>query len=176
LRKYIAYARKNTNPTLTREAMERISEYYVEMRKLGRREGSVPITPRQIEGLIRLSEAAAKSRLSNSVEIDDAGKAIKLFDFALKQIAMDAATGKLDIDIIATGQPKARTERFALILNIIKDLSTKYDMIDINEIKSAAREFNIDDNEANRIVEQLLDKGEVYRPKHGFVKLLDKKG
>ncbi len=176
LRKYIAYARRNINPTLTRDAMERISEYYVEMRKLGRREGSVPITPRQIEGLIRLSEAAAKSRLSNSVEMEDTGKAIKLFDFALKQIAMDAATGKLDIDIIATGQPKARTERFALILNIIKDLSTKYDMIDINEIKSAAREFNIDDNEANRIVEQLLDKGEVYRPKHGFVKLLDKKG
>ncbi|MCX8200158.1 MAG: minichromosome maintenance protein MCM [Candidatus Micrarchaeota archaeon] len=176
LRKYIAYARKNISPVLTREAMDRISDYYVEMRKLGRKEGTVPVTPRQIEGLIRLSEAAAKARLSNTVEKEDAERAIKLFDYALKQIAMDAATGKLDIDIITTGQPKARTERFALMLNIIKDLSSKYDMIDINEIKNAAREFNIDDSEAARIIEQLLDRGELYRPKHGFVKLLDKKG
>ncbi|MEM4331860.1 MAG: minichromosome maintenance protein MCM [Candidatus Micrarchaeia archaeon] len=176
LRKYIAYARKNISPTLTREAMDRISEYYVEMRKLGRKEGTVPVTPRQIEGLIRLSEATAKARLSNTVEKEDAERAIKLFDYSLKQIAMDAATGKLDIDIIATGQPKARTERFALILNIIKDLSSKYDMIDINEIKSTAREFNIDEAESSRIIEQLLDKGEIYKPKHGFIKLLDKRG
>ena len=176
LRKYIAYARKNISPVLTKDAMDRISEYYVEMRKLGRKEGTVPVTPRQIEGLIRLSEAAAKARLSNSVEKEDAERAIKLFDYALKQIAMDAATGKLDIDIIATGQPKARTERFALILNIIKELSTKYDMIDINEIKRSAREFDVDENETARIVDQLLDRGEIYRPKHGYVKMLDKKG
>lgn len=176
LRKYIAYARKNISPSLTKDAMERISEYYVEMRKLGRKEGTVPVTPRQIEGLIRLSEASAKARLSNTVEKEDAERAIRLFDYALKQIAMDAATGKLDIDIIATGQPKARTERFALILNIIKDLSAKFDMIDINEVKSAAREFNINESETAKIIEQLLDRGEIYRPKHGFVKLIDKKG
>jgi replicative DNA helicase Mcm len=175
LRKYIAYARKNISPTLSQQAMDRIQDYYVDMRKMGKKEGSVPVTARQIEGLIRMSEAVAKARLSNIVEIEDAERGIKLFDYSLKQIALDSTTGKLDIDIIATGQPKARTERFALIMNIIKDMAGKYDMIDVNEIKTAAREFNIDDNEANRIIEQLLDKGELYRPKHGFVKLLDKR-
>ncbi|MEM0438064.1 MAG: minichromosome maintenance protein MCM [Candidatus Micrarchaeia archaeon] len=175
LRKYIAYARKNISPTLTAAAMERIQEYYVQMRKLGKSQGSVPVTARQIEGLIRMSEAAAKARLSQSVEIEDAERAIKLFDYSLHQIAMDATTGKLDIDIIATGQPKAKTEKFVLIMNIIKNLSAKYDMIDINEIKSAAREFNLDENETMRIIEALRDRGEIYIPKHGFVKPTDKK-
>ncbi|MGB9635417.1 MAG: minichromosome maintenance protein MCM [Candidatus Micrarchaeia archaeon] len=175
LRKYIAYARKNVSPVLTKEAMDKISSYYVEMRKVGKHQGSVPITARQIEGMIRLSEAAAKARLSSFVEATDAEVAIRLFDYSLRQIAMDTTTGKLDIDIIATGQPKARTERFALIINIIRELSNKYDMIDINEIKSAAREYNIDDSEATRIIDKLLENGEIYRPKAGYVKLLDKK-
>ncbi len=174
LRKYIAYARKNIAPSLTKEAMDEIQNYYVELRKLGKKEGSVPITARQIEGLIRMAEASAKARLSDVVEIEDANRSISLFDYSLKQIAMDRSTGKLDIDIIATGQPKARTEKFTLIMNIIKELSNKYDMIDINEIKSRAREYNVDESEAGRLVDQLLDRGELYRPKHGFVKLLDK--
>ncbi|MCX8205747.1 MAG: AAA family ATPase, partial [Candidatus Micrarchaeota archaeon] len=175
LRKYIAYARKNISPTLTAAAMDRIQEYYVQMRKLGKSQGAVPVTARQIEGLIRMSEAAAKARLSQSVEVEDAERAIKLFDYSLHQIAMDATTGKLDIDIIATGQPKAKTEKFVLIMNIIKSLAAKYDMIDVNEIKSAAREFNLDDNETARIIEALRDKGEIYIPKNGFVKPVDRK-
>ncbi len=175
LRKYIAYARKNIFPKLTKDAMDRISEYYVEMRKMGKKEGSVPITARQIEGLIRLTEASAKARLSNFAEIEDAERAIKLFDYALKQIALDSSTGKLDIDIIATGQPKARTEKFAIMLNVIKQLSEKYDMIDVEDIKDALKEYDIDGREAERILDQLAEKGEIYKPKHGFIKLLDRR-
>ena len=64
LRKYIAYSRKMVKPVLSQEASEKIKDYYLQLRKLGQAQGAVAITPRQIEGLIRLSEASAKARLT----------------------------------------------------------------------------------------------------------------
>ncbi|MEM0149434.1 MAG: minichromosome maintenance protein MCM, partial [Candidatus Micrarchaeaceae archaeon] len=69
LREYIAYARRNIFPRLQAEAIDRIESYYVELRKSGATQGAVPITPRQIEGLVRMAEASAKTRLSDIVEV-----------------------------------------------------------------------------------------------------------
>ena len=66
LRKYVAYAKKNVMPRLSDEAASKIQDYYIELRKLGSKMGTVPITPRQIEGLVRMAEASAKARLSKS--------------------------------------------------------------------------------------------------------------
>lgn len=47
------------------EAMKAISDYYLKIRKQGEGEGaSVPITARQLEAFVRLSEASARARLS----------------------------------------------------------------------------------------------------------------
>ncbi len=175
IRKYVSYARKYVFPRLTPEAMTLISDYYIEMRILGKRQGSIPITARQIEGLVRMAEASAKARLCEHVEAQDAERSIRLFDYALRLIAMDATTGKLDIDIIATGQPKARREKFMTIMNIIKELSEKVDLIGLDEIKSKAREYEIEENEIQSIVEKLREKGEIYSPKNGFYKITDRK-
>ncbi|MEW6328811.1 MAG: LAGLIDADG family homing endonuclease, partial [Candidatus Micrarchaeota archaeon] len=103
LKTYIAYARKSVHPTLTDEATEKIKDFYVELRKMGAAQGAVPITPRQVEGLIRLAEASAKSRLSEKVEIVDAERAIKLTNFVLREVYMDREMKRIDIDIGATG-------------------------------------------------------------------------
>ncbi|HEY9703879.1 MAG TPA: minichromosome maintenance protein MCM, partial [Allocoleopsis sp.] len=84
LKKYIAFARQNINPALTDEALEEIKEYYVKMRSTGDEEGAfkaIPISARQLEALIRLSEASARVRLSLKVLKSDARRAIELVHF-----------------------------------------------------------------------------------------------
>jgi len=75
---------------------------YVEMRKGGGR-GSVTAYPRQLESLIRMSEAHAKTRLSQRVERADVQEALRLYREALKQSATDPRTGIVDISILTTG-------------------------------------------------------------------------
>jgi len=69
MRKYIAYARQKIYPEMTKEAEETILKYYVTLRNSKQNiEGApIPISPRQLEALIRLAESSAKCRLSNKV-------------------------------------------------------------------------------------------------------------
>ncbi|MFQ5406425.1 MAG: LAGLIDADG family homing endonuclease [Candidatus Micrarchaeia archaeon] len=89
LRKYIAYARRKAYPVLSDEASNRIKDYYLELRRLGRKQNNYPVTAREIEGLIRLSEASAKLRLSKKVKLQDSERAIRLSEFVLNEIFMD---------------------------------------------------------------------------------------
>ncbi len=59
---YISYARKHINPVLTDAAVARLIDAYVQMRKEGSGRGTITATPRQLESLIRLSEAHARMR------------------------------------------------------------------------------------------------------------------
>ncbi|KAM0045603.1 putative DNA helicase [Helianthus debilis subsp. tardiflorus] len=104
---YLSYARKNIHPELSDEAAEELTRGYVEMRRRGNFPGSskkvITATPRQIESLIRLSEALARIRFSNSVGKDDVVEAFRLLEVALQQSATDHATGTIDMDLITTG-------------------------------------------------------------------------
>ena len=75
LAEYISYARAHVNPVISDDARALIVEGYVEMRKLGLRGGhgkkTITATTRQLESIIRLSEAHARMRLCYSVEPQD---------------------------------------------------------------------------------------------------------
>ena len=75
---YISYARENVQPVLSDAAARHLVESYVEMRKLGQGSKTITATPRQLESLIRLSEALAKMKLSKTVEIPDVDEAVRL--------------------------------------------------------------------------------------------------
>nr|CAD2164539.1 unnamed protein product [Meloidogyne enterolobii] len=85
IRKYI-YMAKELKPVLSEEASTFISERYTELRSadMGRTdmERTMPVTARQLETLIRLSTAIAKSRLAKIIELKDAKKAYELLYFA----------------------------------------------------------------------------------------------
>lgn len=75
LKKYISYARSKIRPRLTQDAAEKLQSIYVEDRKksVERRNPKgrcIPITVRQLEAIIRLSEALAKMKLSTEVTKD----------------------------------------------------------------------------------------------------------
>lgn len=77
------------------------------MRALGNSRKSVSATPRQLESLIRMSEAFAKMRLSNEVSEDDVEQAVILMQKATLTAATDPNTGIIDLDIITTGRSNA---------------------------------------------------------------------
>jgi replicative DNA helicase Mcm len=175
LRKYIAYARKNIKPVLTPEASKVIEDFYADLRKLGESQKSIPITPRQLEGLVRLSEASAKARLSNRVEVEDAERAIRLQKYVLEQMALDRGTGKIDIDLLYIGVPRSKQEKYTEILKIVKDLSaTEEKGVPISEIIRAASERKIDEETTKKIIDEFLRKGDLYEPRPGYVKYIQR--
>ncbi|MEM0143118.1 MAG: minichromosome maintenance protein MCM, partial [Candidatus Parvarchaeum sp.] len=169
LRKYIAYARKNIIPRLSDEAAKKIEEYYVELRKTGIKQGAVPITPRQIEGLVRMAEASAKSRLSEIVEIVDAERAIALSEYMLKTLAVDRG-GRRDIDTILTGMPKEKVDKLNTMMSIIKKLDDEEGLAKLQSIMQEAENEGIDANTANKYLQELERSGDIYSPKPGIIK------
>lgn len=126
LRDYLAYAKEHLHPTISEAAHQRLISVYVDMRKIGSGRGQISAYPRQLESLIRLSEAHAKVRLSNRVEVQDVEEAWRLHREALKQSATDPLSGKIDVGILTTGLSEAsRKKRADLIATIREQLKKK---------------------------------------------------
>ncbi|KAF9209931.1 hypothetical protein BGZ49_009857 [Haplosporangium sp. Z 27] len=103
LTSYISYARNHCHPILDEEASSTLIQCYLDLRKLGGGK-QITATTRQLESMIRLAEARAKLRLSNTVEKADVEEASRLIREGLKESAMDPRTGLLDMDLLTTGQ------------------------------------------------------------------------
>lgn len=173
LRKAVAYAKQRIHPVLTEEAKKEIENFYVTLRNAGPQNEAVkpiPITPRQIEAIIRLSEASAKIRLSKKVTKDDAKRAIELQKYCLTQVGMDHETGKFDIDIISTGMPTTERSKIINVRDIIFNMSSEgKKTIAIEEIMDEAERRGISRDKVEEAVEKLKRHGDIYEPKKGFV-------
>ncbi|KAK9165391.1 hypothetical protein Scep_000582 [Stephania cephalantha] len=123
---YVSYARKNIHPRLSDEAAEELTRGYVEMRRRGNFPGSskkvITATPRQIESLIRLSEALARIRFSELVEKKDVEEAFRLLEVAMQQSATDHSTGIIDMDLITTGISASERMRRENLLSATRNL------------------------------------------------------
>lgn len=104
---YITYARAKVSPVLTEAASNALVQAYVEMRKVGEdartAERRITATTRQLESMIRLSEAHARMRFSETVDLQDVAEANRLIKAALRESATDPLTGQIDLDLITTG-------------------------------------------------------------------------
>lgn len=146
LRDYIAYAKEHINPVISEEAQQRLIHAYVETRKAGASRGQLSAYPRHLESLIRLSEAHAKMRFSQTVDVVDVEEAWYLHREAMKQSATDPQTGKIDVAILATGMStSARKRRAELVASIREILRTKGKILTLpyqklfGEIKEASQ-------------------------------------
>lgn len=75
VRDYVVFAKEHVHPVLNEESQQRLIQAYVDMRRVGSGRGQITAYPRQLESLIRLSEAHAKIRLSPVVELSDVEEA-----------------------------------------------------------------------------------------------------
>lgn len=168
LRKFIAYAKRNIFPVMTNEAIDTLKNYYVNLRRQGNEEGeAVPITPRQLEAFVRLSEASAKVRLSQEVTEEDTERAIKIVEYYLRKVARDES-GLFDIDRVATGTPHEARDRISIIREIILEFDTgSEEGVDKNEIIDEAMRKGIPGVKAEEALLKMKNAGEIFEPRHG---------
>ena len=78
LKKYILYARERTHPKLHAMDQDKVAKMYSDLRRESMATGSIPITVRHIESMIRIAEAHAKMHLREFVRDDDVNMAIRV--------------------------------------------------------------------------------------------------
>ncbi|WP_435063554.1 LAGLIDADG family homing endonuclease [Halobaculum sp. EA56] len=174
LRKYIAYAKRNCYPTMTDEARAAIREFYVDLRSKGADEDApVPVTARKLEALVRLSEASARVRLSDTVEEEDATRVIEIVRSCLQDIGVDPETGQFDADVVETGTSKSQRDRIKNIKELIETIGEEYEDepgAPVDTILERADEVGMDAGKAEKELEKLRTRGEIYEPQSGYVR------
>lgn len=171
LRKYISYA-KGIKPVLTQEAVQRLKDFYLAMRSASESEGSpVAITARQLESLVRISEARARVSLRKEVLTEDAEAAIAIMKRSLEEVGIDMSSYKIDIDLIMTGKPKSVRDKMQTVLSTLMTMEKETGIVEktafLNELET---KYTIPIGEAERLIAQLLREGTIYEPKEGYLK------
>ncbi len=175
LKKYIAYSRKNIKPKMTETAAKEIQDFYVGLRNSAQSAGEeglrpIPISARQLEAIVRLSEASAKLRLSNKVTKEDAKLAIGLTKYCLTQIGMDEETGQIDIDRFATSMPSSERSKIIVVKDIINRLEVeKGKSVAMEDISLEAMEKGVTEDKLIEIIEKLKRSGDIFEPKRGYI-------
>ena len=122
---YISEARK-LEPKLKDEIVNDLIKYYVDIRKSSTGKNTISATPRQLESIIRLSEARAKLRFSEYIEKEDVDEAIRLIKVATQQAATDPVTGLIDMDMIITGITSSTRAKLVDLIDCIKSVLREY--------------------------------------------------
>ena len=171
LRKYISYA-KGIKPVLTQEAVQRLKDFYLAMRSASESEGSpVAITARQLESLVRISEARARASLRKEVLTEDAEAAIAIMKRSLEEVGIDMSSYKIDIDLIMTGKPKSVRDKMQTVLSTLMTMEKETGIVEKTALLSELEtKYTIPIGEAERLIAQLLREGTIYEPKEGYLK------
>jgi replicative DNA helicase Mcm len=173
LRKYIGYSKK-IKPIITDDVVNRFKEFYVQMRTAsieGGEASAVSITARQLESLVRLAEARARSELRKEVMVEDAEAVINLVQKSMEQVGIDVTTGELDIDILYTGKPRSLQIQLQKVLRVLAELERTTGTVQHDELfNSLLQDHSINRSEAQRLLNVLIKDGTVYNPRPGYYK------
>jgi replicative DNA helicase Mcm len=172
-RKYIAYAKQRIKPKLSEEAAMEVKNFYVNLRNKPVASESamrpIPISARQLQALVRMAEASAKVRLSETVSIEDAQRAIELMKYYLMQVGYDYESKTFDIDKITNKMSSAKLNKIFTVKEAITALGGKFGKeIPIEEIKEDLKD-KMSEDEVDEAINKLVNGNEIYRPKRGYI-------
>ncbi len=172
-RKYVAYTKQKVKPKLTEEAIDAIKSFYVDLRNRPVTSEAVlrpiPISARQLQALIRMSEASARIHLREFVLKEDAEIAIEIMKYYLMQVGYDYESKTFDIDKITTGITSSQRSKIFTVRDVITQLeSTLGKMIPIEEIEKEL-EDKLSKDEIDDAIEKLTAQGEIFKPRRGYV-------
>jgi DNA replication licensing factor MCM5 len=161
LKRYIAYCRTHCAPRLTEAASSELVNHYVSMRKAYRdreRTGegnAVPITVRQLEAIVRLSEALAKMSMSPHAREDHVAEAIRLFTVS----SIEATnSGKVVMERLSDSA-RAEVENVETLIKrrLPIDSTIRVKLLEAQLVKS----FGISDSAVRRAVSVMVQKEEL---------------
>ena len=165
--KYLSYA-KQIEPTLTPEAIDIVRSYYMEMRRI-ESEGMITVTPRQLEGLIRLASARARLLLKDMVDAEDAQRAIYLVDQMMRTAGVDVNTGKTDLGVLY-GKPQSVVSKEKMFMELFRGLAgdENNDVEDKVLVDELVKTGKFSDEEARKYTQKFNREGQIFERRPGF--------
>tara|TARA_B100002051_G_C16677525_1_gene607903 strand:- start:213 stop:1436 length:1224 start_codon:yes stop_codon:yes gene_type:complete len=187
LRKYIAFAKNNIFPELDKSAMELIKNYYTDTRKkfkefekmivsteygTGRKnkdEEAVPVTPRAIESVIRLTEAHARLHLRTIATQIDAKTAIAIHKHWMAE--EDINERDLHNQVMLTSKSPSNRTR-AMVREIVRNLLSETGEAEMSKIFEICEPKGVPIDVAREVISRMQTSGELFSPKPGFVQFV----
>jgi replicative DNA helicase Mcm len=173
LKKYIQYARNHCFPRLTPKAKQKIMDFYLKMRGNGGEDNAaVGMVARNLEGIIRLSEAHAKMALQDTVEEDNVDEVLELVTRSLKDTGYDKETDTFDIDRIMTGVSRTQVNRISKVQEILKDMEEENGgkPVEIDQLKERLELEGMTKDAIEEALKTLKREGDIIQPKNNLVK------
>jgi replicative DNA helicase Mcm len=171
LTKYLSYVKK-IDPKLTKEAEQKILDYYMKMRTV-EAEDMITVTPRQLEGLIRMATARARLLLKTQVEEDDAERAIYLLQNMFENAGIDVNTGKVDLGVLQ-GRPRSEVSKMQLFMDVMKSLEGEHKTpVDEKQlVEELAKTEKFTDEEAKNFIRKMARDSSIYESKPGHYNIV----
>jgi replicative DNA helicase Mcm len=165
--KYLSYA-KQIEPALTPEAIDIVRSYYMDMRRI-ESEGMITVTPRQLEGLIRLASARARLLLKDMVDAEDAQRAIYLVDQMMRTAGVDVNTGKTDFGVLY-GKPQSVVSKEKTFMELFRGLTgtENNDVEDKVLVDELVKTGKFSDEEARKYIQKFNREGQIFERRPGF--------
>ncbi|XP_067933139.1 DNA helicase MCM8-like [Watersipora subatra] len=160
LRKYISYARDYVYPKISEEAAKVIQEFYIELRRRHHSSDSTPITTRQLESLVRLTEAKAKIELREEATRQDAQDIIEIMKYSMVDTYSDE-TGVLDFTRTQHGSGMSNRAAGKALLSAMQRQfkATMNNIFNVADIKALIQRYSIGVKDFDTLLESLNQQG-----------------
>ena len=166
LRKFIAYAKRNIHPDLNADAKALILDYYTKERQsFGRDEQQyaetevIPITPRALEGLIRLTESHARMHLREIATADDAKMAKAIFRHWREEAGIE------DESELMSGVSVSQRNAGNVVRTVLRELCTDKGVAELNSILNRCDNRGVKDHQVEEVLSKMLQSGELFSPR-----------
>lgn len=148
MQKYIGYARKNCFPVLSDAATIELKAFYLELRKTRPGVDSIPATTRQLEALIRLTQARARLDLCPEATVEHARDVLSIIRYSMVDVmSSDDNTLNMTRSINGIGMSQAtQARKFLQALQCQNKNVISYD-----ELKAIATTIGVQANVTNLI-------------------------
>uniref|UniRef100_A0A7N8Y507 DNA helicase MCM8 n=1 Tax=Mastacembelus armatus TaxID=205130 RepID=A0A7N8Y507_9TELE len=160
LRKYISYARQYVHPSLSPEAAQILQDFYLSLRSQAHCANSTPITTRQLESLIRLTEARARLELRETATKSDAEDVVDIMKHSLADTYSDGL-GNLDFERSQLGSGMSQRSVAKRLVNALHSHAqrTNQKQFDLQMLRSVADRLNIKVMDFEGLVNSLNEQG-----------------
>ncbi|XP_027136146.1 DNA helicase MCM8 [Larimichthys crocea] len=160
LRKYVSYARQYVHPTISPEAAQTIQDFYLTLRSQSHSADSTPITTRQLESLIRLTEARARLELRETATKSDAEDVVDIMKHSLADTYSDGL-GNLDFERSQLGSGMSQRSAAKRLVNALHAHSqrTNQTQFDLQTLRSVADRMKIKVMDFEGLVSSLNEQG-----------------
>ncbi|XP_061829215.1 DNA helicase MCM8 [Nerophis lumbriciformis] len=160
LTKYICYARRYVHPTLSPQAAQTLQDFYLTLRSQSLSADSTPITTRQLESLIRLTEARARLDLRETATKDDAEDVVEMMKHSLVDTYSDGL-GNLDFERAQLGAGMSQRGAAKRLVNALHAHAqqTNQTQFDLQTLRSLALRLNIKVVDFEGLISSLNEQG-----------------